>query len=119
MKIKNGMWCNANLKNYEALKNLGFKMEDTILNALKYKSNFYIKDNIVCWGHKKCIGAIHNKNYWNKDKEIKFKKPKNEIEVNIKLTDIEPFKELINLLKENIDSLPTELKDKLSEILEK
>ena len=39
--------------------------------------------------------------------------------IDVKLTDIEPFKDLINLLKENIDSLPTELKDKLSEILEK
>ena len=46
-------------------------------------------------------------------------KKKNTFDVNIKLTDIEPFKDLINLLKENIDSLPTELKDKLSEILEK
>ena len=44
---------------------------------------------------------------------------KNTIDVNVKITDIEPFKELINLLKENINSLPTELKDKLSEILEK
>lgn len=39
--------------------------------------------------------------------------------IDVRLEDIEPFKELINLLKENIDSLPTELKDKLSEILEK
>ena len=39
--------------------------------------------------------------------------------IDVKLTDIEPFKDLINLLKENIDLLPTELKDKLSEILEK
>lgn len=39
--------------------------------------------------------------------------------IDVKITDIEPFKDLINLLKENIDSLPTELKDKLSEILEK
>lgn len=44
---------------------------------------------------------------------------KNTINVNVKLTDLEPFTDLINLLKENIDSLPTELKDKLSEILEK
>ena len=42
---------------------------------------------------------------------------KNTFDVNIKLTDLEPFMTLINLLKENIDSLPTELKDKLSEIL--
>lgn len=46
-------------------------------------------------------------------------KKKNTFDVNIKLTDLEPFITLINLLKENIDSLPTELKDKLSEILEK
>lgn len=39
--------------------------------------------------------------------------------IDVKLTDLEPFKDLINLLKENIDLLPTELKDKLSEILEK
>ena len=39
--------------------------------------------------------------------------------IDVKLTDIEPFKDLINLLKENIDLLPTELKDKISEILEK
>lgn len=39
--------------------------------------------------------------------------------IDVKLTELEPFKDLINLLKENIDSLPTELKDKLSEILEK
>ena len=44
---------------------------------------------------------------------------KNTFDVNIKLTDLEQFMTLINLLKENIDSLPTELKDKLSEILEK
>lgn len=44
---------------------------------------------------------------------------KNTFDVNIKLTDLELFKDLINLLKENIDLLPTELKDKLSEILEK
>lgn len=34
--------------------------------------------------------------------------------IDIKITDLEPLKELINLLKENIDSLPTELKDKIS-----
>ena len=44
---------------------------------------------------------------------------KNTFNVNVKLTDIEPFMNLVNLLKENIDSLPTELKDKLSEILER
>lgn len=44
---------------------------------------------------------------------------KNTFDVNIKLTDLEQFMTLINLLKENIDLLPTELKDKLSEILEK
>lgn len=37
--------------------------------------------------------------------------------IDVKITDLEPFKDLINLLKENIDSLPTELKDKLSELL--
>ena len=42
---------------------------------------------------------------------------KNTIDVNIKITDLEQFMTLINLLKENIDLLPTELKDKLSEIL--
>lgn len=46
-------------------------------------------------------------------------KKKNTIDVNIKITDLEQFMTLINLLKENIDLLPTELKDKLSEILEK
>ena len=44
---------------------------------------------------------------------------KNTIDVNIKITDLELFMTLTNLLKENIDLLPTELKDKLSEILEK
>ncbi len=39
--------------------------------------------------------------------------------IDVKLTELEPFKDFINLLKENINSLPTELKDKLSEILEK
>ena len=42
---------------------------------------------------------------------------KNTIDVNIKITDLELFTDLTNLLKENINSLPTELKDKLSEIL--
>lgn len=46
-------------------------------------------------------------------------KKKNTINVNVKITDLEQFMSLINLLKENIDSLPTELKDKLSEVLEK
>ncbi|MGL5725009.1 hypothetical protein [Cetobacterium sp.] len=44
---------------------------------------------------------------------------KNTFDVNIKLTDLCQFKDFTNVLKENIDSLPTELKDKLSEILEK
>lgn len=37
--------------------------------------------------------------------------------IDVKITDLELFKDLINLLKENIDSLPTELKDKISEII--
>ena len=37
------MWCEANSKNFEALKNLGLKMQDGIECALKWKANFYIK----------------------------------------------------------------------------
>ena len=38
MKLKNGMWCNANLKNYEALKNLG--LDDTFyINNPKTESS--------------------------------------------------------------------------------
>ena len=46
-------------------------------------------------------------------------KNKNTFDVNIKIIDIEPFSILINILKENINLLPTELKDKLLEILDK
>lgn len=44
---------------------------------------------------------------------------KTTFDVNIKIIDIEPFSTLINTLKENINLLPTELKDKLLEILDK
>lgn len=44
---------------------------------------------------------------------------KTTFDVNIKIIDIEPFSTLINILKENINLLPTELKDKLLEILDK
>lgn len=46
-------------------------------------------------------------------------KNKTTFDVNIKIIDIEPFSILINILKENINLLPTELKDKLLEILDK
>ena len=46
-------------------------------------------------------------------------KNKNTFDVNIKIIDIEPFSILINILKENINILPTELKDKLLEISDK
>ena len=46
-------------------------------------------------------------------------KNKNTFNVNIKIIDIEPFSTLITILKENINLLPTELKDKLLEILDK
>lgn len=39
--------------------------------------------------------------------------------IDVKITDLDFFNNIINLLKENIDLLPVELKDKLLEILEK
>ncbi len=74
------------------------------------------------YGHKYIINDVDILSNKDRVKEhiLNLIKPvKNTIDVNVKITDIEPFKDLINLLKENINSLPNELKDKLSEILEK
>lgn len=79
MKLKNGMWCNANLGNLERLKKLNLQIADNIMYALEFKANFYIKNNVVHWGHKKCIGYILDKNYWSKNKKINFKNMNKEI----------------------------------------
>lgn len=39
--------------------------------------------------------------------------------ISIKITDIELFENFLKILEKNVDSLPTELKTKLLEILEK
>lgn len=75
--------------------------------------------SLLCGTHKECSGNPYRDIALGIDKIYDSFEKKNTFDVNIKLTDLEPFMSLINILKENIDSLPTELKDKLSEILEK
>ena len=71
--------------------------------------------SLLCGTHKESSNNHYRDVALGVDKIYDSFEKKNTIDV--KLTDIEPFKDLINLLKENIDSIPTELKDKLSEIL--
>ena len=73
--------------------------------------------SLLCGTHKESSNNHYRDVALGVDKIYDSFEKKNTFDVNIKLTDLEPFKDLINLLKENIDSLPTELKDKLSEIL--
>lgn len=75
--------------------------------------------SLLCGTHKESSNNHYKDVALGIDKIYNSFEKKNTIDINIKITDLEPFKDLINLLKENIDSLPTELKDKLSEILEK
>lgn len=43
---------------------------------------------------------------------------KQQIEVNIKVTDLQTFKDLLDLLKVNFDLLPKDVQDKIIEIVE-
>lgn len=43
---------------------------------------------------------------------------KQPIEVNIKITDIQPFKDLLDLIKVNFDLLPKDVQDKIIEIVD-
>lgn len=72
--------------------------------------------SLLCGTHKESTSNHYRDVALGIDKIYDSFEKKNTIDV--KITDLDPFKDLINLLKENIDSLPTELKDKLSEILE-
>ena len=73
--------------------------------------------SLLCGTHKESSNNHYRDVALGVDKIYDSFEKKNTIDVNVKLTDLEQFMTLINLLKENIDSLPTELKDKLSEIL--
>ena len=75
--------------------------------------------SLLCGTHKESSNNHYRDVALGVDKIYDSFEKKNTIDVNIKITDLELFTDLTNLLKENIDSLPTELKDKLSEILEK
>lgn len=75
--------------------------------------------SLLCGTHKESTSNHYRDVALGVDKIYDSFEKKNTIDVNVKITDLGQFTELINLLKENIDSLPTELKDKLSEILEK
>lgn len=68
-----------------------------IPNILDFKDNESLKNHIL--------------------KLIKSKKE--QIEVNIKVTDLQPFKDLLDLLKVNFDLLPKDVQDKIIEIVEK
>ena len=65
-------WCRTTQENYNALVKLGYKSSDNIHNAFRedFETHLFIKDNIIKWGHKNCIGVIGNPNYWSKDREI-------------------------------------------------
>lgn len=43
---------------------------------------------------------------------------KEPIEVNIKVTELQPFKDLLDLLKVNFDLLPKDVQHKIIEIVE-
>lgn len=75
--------------------------------------------SLLCGTHKESTSNHYRDVALGIDKIYDSFEKKNTIDVNIKITDLELFTDLTNLLKENINSLPTELKDKLSEILEK
>ena len=65
-------WCKTTQENYDALINLGYKPSDNITNAFRndFETHLRIESDIVDWGHKNCIGAMENPDYWSKDREI-------------------------------------------------
>lgn len=53
--------CEATQENLDKLLSITKNIEDNIKNALKYDAYFYVKDDILNWGHKNCIDPT----YWD------------------------------------------------------
>lgn len=65
-------WCKTTQENYDALIKLGYEPRDNITNAFRkdFETHLRIESDTIVWGHKKCIGAMENPDYWSKDREI-------------------------------------------------
>lgn len=65
-------WCKTTQENYDALVKLGYESSNNIANAFRkeFETHLFIKNNIIKWGHKNCIGTINDPNFWGKDREI-------------------------------------------------